>query len=448
MKGQLHEQDEDLLNLTARGKSAGKSKEGGAGLSGFDGSPSRSPLGPNSLLQLQRLAGNAAVTKLMTQSGGQAPLTIQRLKDDGSHDVEDDGEVDDVEEPKAQEYDRSRVPTRGNIAFETGKPTAVIGGAMGGGLGSGNVGIGSEIIGGANLLDAAMTIRSGYSRSRKKDDRAGVSLGESQMRTGGWGLGGGAVSSTEAGVNVGKAAGSHLAGLGVGAAGLGVVGGGITTLQGLWKMYKATGKLMELGRRSMLTADGHRWKERVGNREKWKLGVGALKVALGVLGIAAGALLIGSNPVGWALGIAAAAAGGAWALTKIAGKIRNLWERRKAKKEIEKRDPKGAKRKEAKVLADQVARECSTNARVAGEMVVALGTGDATVVAARNRAIEKMDAMVGKAQGVELPRPTENDKRAHDSFSLLGVLNISPEEAQSLSGQERIEKKLSVAESA
>ncbi|HWG72508.1 MAG TPA: hypothetical protein VG184_00475 [Acidimicrobiales bacterium] len=419
-------------------------RKGPAIHAGAPGSVPGEVITPGVVLQLQRLVGNTAVSRLITQSPTAVAVPVQRAGKAG--------EVDELDQPgNVRTLDHTRVPTRGNIAFEAAKPAGVIGGAAGGALGSGNFGIGSGIIGGAGLIDAGMTIHGGYSRRQAAlagRDLAGVSVGEGKMRSGGWGASGAAMGTTQAGLNIGKAAGSSLVTVGA-LGGLSVAGGGVMVLQGLWRMYKAAGKLSGLARRAMFTAAGERWKARVGNREKWKLGVGALKVALGALGIAAGALVIASNPVGWALGIAAAVAGGAWAITKIVGKIKDLWDRRKAKKEIAKRDPDGSKRKTAKALADAVVVECSTNARVAGEMVGALGTGRPGIAAAYLAAIDRMDATVGKATSpADFVKPSEDDKKAHDSFSLLGVLNIPPEEALSQSGQERIEKKLSVAESA
>jgi hypothetical protein len=428
-------------------------------------------LTPGAVLQLQRLAGNTAVSRLLSGSSPACSLRVQRLRED-----EED-----------LNYDRTRVPTRKAIGVEAAKPVAVLGGAGGAGLGTGNMYVGSEVVAGAGLIDAGLAVGKGYHRRRQaiaEQDVAGVSVGEAKMRSGGWSAAGSAAGTTQAGLNLGKSAGSTLAGLGVGAAAVGVVGGGLTALQGLWRMYKASGKLSDLSRLSMYTRDGKAWKERVANREKWKLGVAALKVAVGALGIAAGALLIGSNPVGWALGIAAAVAGGVWAISKIAAKIRDFSERRRVKKQLQAerntgspardadmpalepidqdvqadapqkeippaREGDSQKRNKARELADEVARQCSTNAKVASHMIGALGRGNI------ERYINWDAWAMATAKGTDRTphdrtprRPEEEDYRAVDSMSLLGVLNISPVEALSPSGQERVEKKLSVAESA
>lgn len=397
--------------------------------------------GDHPLLRLQRDAGNQAVQS--------AVATIQRAPTE-----------EEREQATAALYtmanNRARVPTRGNVALEIAKPTAVAGGAAGGFLGgnlgeAGNAGIATGVVGGAVLADAALTMRAGYSRraaALKAGDKAGVSLGEGKMRQAGWTATGGAVGATTSGLRIGHAAGSAAGGLLTAASSLGIAGGIVTAADGMWKVYNAAGKLWNLGKQTIYTPKGESWKERVGNRLKWKAGVGTLKALLGGLGIAAGALAIVSNPVGWAVGLAAAIAGGAWAVTKIVAKISDYWQRRKKKKEIEQRDPDGSKRKQAKELADEVARELSVNAKTAGEMRGALQSGNAYNVQARLKAIAAMQATVGKADAAALPKATQDDKEQHDAVSLLAVLNIEPAEAKSPSGQERIEKKLSVAEMA
>lgn len=407
---------------------------------------------PEAVLALQRLAGNKAVVQRIWNPFADTPAEKARKEAEKAR-------QDEMRRIAASPgYSDERLARKRDLVKEGALKSAVIGGGAGSGIGTGDMGIGSEIIGAASLVDAGMTGAFGYMRRRDalkpqpnlpKGDIAGASLGEGKMRSAGWGASSSTTATTQAGVNIGREVGTHgLTALGTAAGALGVVGGGITTLQGLWRMYKAAGKLSSLADRSMYTPEGEKWKDRVVNREQWKLGVGGLKVLLGALGIAAGALLIASNPVGWAVGIAAAAAGGVWALSKIGGKISAMRDRRNARQEVLKRDPDGAKTKNAKELADQVARECSENARTAGAMVAALKVGDSNAVLQWRANVRAMERTVGVATPRAMVRPKDEDKRNFDSFSLLGVLNIEPEEALTPSGQERIEKKLSVADSA
>src|SRR5205085_1738896 len=80
-------------------------------------------------------------------------------------------------------------------------------------------------------------------------------------------------------------------------------------------------------------------------------------------------------------------------------------------------DRHAAERKKVKAQADEIAREFSVNARVAGEMRGALGTGAVPVV---------VDHLSGKAGA---PQPSDIDFQAYDAWLLLGALNISPMEA-------------------
>jgi hypothetical protein len=416
----------------------------------------------------------------------------------------------------AADRDATRLPTSGNVAGEMAKPGAVGLAAEGtwggtashtGSFGGESMGAGMEVIPGIVVGDALMGMYSGHKRSAEAavvGDQAGVSIGDSKFRAnaqtagsaslgaagGGLKLGGIASGAYQTGgsmVQAGKHAANfaHGTALGASAAGLGIAGGAIMVGQGLWKAVKAGKKLSALKKKVMLTDTGEKWKTRVNNREKWKLGLNVLKVAAGALGIAAGALLLASNPVGWAIGIGAAVVGGAFAASKIANKISDIGDRHKAKKqmrakisgqsedsefsvlehakkqapagEVDPRDPDGPKRKAIKKQADEVAQICSENARVAGAMITALQTGDLyrsnlAVLTKGDKAGQalpfkvKIDGGIGPdvEQEIEIIKA---DIELADARNLLDVLNSKHEEALSESGQERIEKKLSVAES-
>jgi hypothetical protein len=229
--------------------------------------------------------------------------------------------------------------------------------------------------------------------------------------------------------------------------------------------------------------------------EKYKAAIAALKTGLGVLGIAAGALFLVSNPIGWGIGIAAAVAGGVWAAVKIAAKVKDANDRRKAANEIaqgkkpaeafdevtggardasssapgkstangksktprkpdsektgtghvtEKIGPKTGKadaRSKAIEQADLVARMASSHARLAHELRSALRFGNKNLVAG---ALER--AAQDKAFSLESSVEREEDRELHDSMLLLSSVNVDPDEALAESGQELIEKKLSKLE--
>ncbi|NJN82121.1 MAG: hypothetical protein HC802_07480 [Caldilineaceae bacterium] len=284
----------------------------------------------------------------------------------------------------------------------------------------------------------------------------------------------------------------------------GIVGGSVTAAMGGWRGGKAANKLWRLrSSKQMLSPEGDKWRARIKDREKAKLALNALKVIGGALGIAAGALVIGSNPVGWAIGIASAATVGGLVAYKLYTKYKK--KKRKAKElgletakqsfdnikepldrqpedpdkvddwqlgdygrvwgtgkkqdetpeerggegqELQEAQPEkldATKRKEAKKLGDVVAKNSSKSATVAWEIRQALGY----------RGYPGFTEMMGMLDGGVM---TPEDIRAgynkdqpyhkkflmaHDALVLLGILKLTPEQVESESGQELVEKKLS-----
>ena len=316
-------------------------------------------------------------------------------------DLDDNSLSDERNDPMARH--REFMPTRKDVGVEVAKPTFAVGSAGGGYLAAkdqptapGAVGgsayhastggaVGSEIFGGLLLADSALGVWNGLSarqEAQERGDTAGVRLGTRKAKSQGWGVAGGATGVAGGGIKLGAALGSTAVGLASAAGGLGVAGGALTVAQGSWKIYLAGKKLSGLSTVSPMTKKGKEWKTYAEGREKRKVGINALKVAAGALGIAAGALLIVSNPAGWAVGMTAAlAVGGALAVGKLSNKIGDAWNRRNAKKKMEKSgqldslakgqtpeqevaDP--ARRKEVHQLANKIAQENSQNARVRG----------------------------------------------------------------------------------
>jgi hypothetical protein len=467
------------------------------------GSRDRRPAGPpGDLLELQQAAGNVAVQRLLD-----TPV-VQRLRGWGEASRIPDAELDRIVTSGLARFsaadqaellgeharrkgtpaapDRTRLPTRGKIGVEVAKPSGLLAasgaaaGATSALAGRGGSGVGLDVFGGVVLADSLVTVASGYSRKEqaaKVGDTAGVNVGAAKMRSGAWDVAGGSVGVTRAGVKTGAAFGSAAVGLGAAAGGLGIAGGALSVAQGGWRAGQAAKKLWSMRNLEMLSDAGRRWKERIANREKWKVAVNALKMAAGALGIAAGILLI-SNPIGAAAAIGGLAltgviVGGVMAVGKIFNKVKDAYDRRQAKKKVKAKagaeaapaaapaagkvnpkDPYAAERVALKEQADEVVRECSTNARTAGEMrapLQALGGKP-------SNKLEGMEQLYNIEQGHDpLTDPgwvkqawaiTKAEPLALDSGALLKVLNVSPEEAVSESGQERIEKKLSVSESA
>lgn len=211
-----------------------------------------------------------------------------------------------------------------------------------------------------------------------------------------------------------------------------------------------------LGKLEMLTDEGEEWKKVVNKQQSSRRNLNLLKTLAGGLGIAAGALVLASNPVGWALGIAVGAVGAGLTMAKIGGKLNNMWKARKKKKEILNADPSKTpeyvtdedgeeleatdeeKRERTIELANEVAAECSVKARVAGEMIQAV------------RTVEEEDEEEEDEEEDYDYNEDEEDylyDLAEDAENVLTVIKVKKEDALSPSGQEYIEKKLSGLES-
>ncbi|WP_244927483.1 DUF4157 domain-containing protein [Nocardioides sp. W7] len=310
----------------------------------------------------------------------------------------------------------------------------------------------------------------------------GVRKGKSQGIAGGLGLAGVAKAGVETGFVVSAAGGNATAKMGMQAAleagktagdvglrtaagGLGIATGAISTLQGLWKGYKAGKKIWALSKgkgRDMLSTAGETWKAMILKAQKYKLAIAAAKTTLGVLGIAAGVLVLASNPIGWGIGLAAALIGGGMAIAKIVGKVKDAKKRAKISEdlkankpledalvpEIPKKDLPGAAeptvrqktRKEAIQHANTVAREASDIGDLAGRLRAALTAGgDYNLVPA---AVELSDHGVPVKESLA----TGPQQEMHDSFMLLSSIGVDAPVALSDSGQELIEKKISLVE--
>ncbi len=487
------------------------------------------PLSPATLRAIQRAAGNRAVCQVIKVQRLQHPdfpkdvgemsdlelLKANRFAHERhffgksfspedrkavfsemrARDLDDNSLSDERNDPMARH--REFMPTRKDVGVEVAKPTFAVGSAGGGYLAAkdqptapGAVGgsayhastggaVGSEIFGGLLLADSALGVWNGLSarqEAQERGDTAGVRLGTRKAKSQGWGVAGGATGVAGGGIKLGAALGSTAVGLASAAGGLGVAGGALTVAQGSWKIYLAGKKLSGLSTVSPMTKKGKEWKTYAEGREKRKVGINALKVAAGALGIAAGALLIVSNPAGWAVGIAALAVGGALAVGKLSNKIGDAWNRRNAKKKMEKSgeldslakgqtpeqevaDP--ARRKEVHQLANKVAQENSQNARYAAAMIAALQKGKEPsldwLVSFRDRYFPddkdftQTRAALGSIKGrrreqMQLLNLSDDDFERHDAQLILEVLNVDGEAALSESGQDLIQKKLSVAE--
>ncbi len=200
-------------------------------------------------------------------------------------------------------------------------------------------------------------------------------------------------------------------------AGASIVGGAInlaTGLHGLWSARRHSQKLDEKELKS--DAAIKTWLPHIRSQLGWRKRLLSLKSIGGAIGIAAGALLIASNPVGWALGAAAAVVGTGFVVAKIVKRLHESYKRRKAQEAAPPRA--GLSAEELKQHGEELARKISKNAQVAGEMIDAL------------RLLQR-----GQAD-------PEQTKTALDAIQILAALGIRPDEALSASGQELLQLRL------
>lgn len=417
--------------------------------------------------------------------------------------------------PKTYQGGAGKLPTNLEERGKAGVVGTVVGGAKVAGMATSGTGVAGNALGGAvggaaGLLTTADAL-TGLNNARKMGndaetygDKGMGNLSDRKYKNQGMQALGGAVTMAKGGVEMGYLAGAGESGikaamksgaangaLGAAAGGLGVAVGSVQTLQGLWKSGKAVQKLCRLtwGRsQEMYSKRGKgSWKPAILSAEKFKLGVGVVKTALGVLGIAAGALLIVSNPIGWGIGIAAAIAGGVYAATKIGAKIRDASKRTEIAKQIQGGQPadeieadgggkksviasnrdivknvkKANERSQKKnggaevgddvkarnvaiEKANEVARLASHTAVIASEMREAMLWADDT---GHEGVWGALEAEVEKPSGVPATFAHETWKELYDAYMLLSSINVTREEAVAPSGQELIEKKLSKMES-
>lgn len=404
---------------------------------------------------------------------------------------------------------------------EKAKPLGVGGAAMTSKIATSAAGGGSSganpVVGAALLFDGLATMKSGRGLKNEGvlyDDAAAIKKGNRKVAAGEVAVGAAAISSTKAGLDIANVATSAadatreaLAATAYGAAGagLGIAAGSVLVAQGAWRGGDAFRKVCRLqwGRaQTMLSERGALWKRFVTNREAAKIAINATKVALGALGIAAGILILSSNPIGWGISIAAGVAGLGFAIIKIREKINNASAKDKARKEIEAGKPpkdvvdadsiiaeanrveaakkagkranptsKASKgdgsvghavndytRQQAIASASEVARRASDNGRIADEMRSAMMED-----VDRNTIQKYMDVVntpsdadgalgaddgFARYQATEalLERMSTNGMEFIDASLILESINVSEAVAVSASGLDIIETKLTLAE--
>jgi hypothetical protein len=295
-------------------------------------------------------------------------------------------------------------------------------------------------------------------------DKAGRSIARQDIASNSVGLTKGAIGIASAGV--------QFAGVAKGvASGLGAATGALTIAEGL---FKGGVDAMHLHKtrtfKPLSNKKGKEWRDHIVDK-KWKrVGVNALKVIGGALGVA-GSIM----SAGILTGVSAAIGIGMSALKFGKG----LSQRYNMKKE--RKEDKDYKKDDKAISDDNIAKsnalrgKTSKSAGIAGEMIAAINYDEEKHKKMRGEHIASlkdpsiMDKMkdffnsfsddvnenenTKKAEQEQtnakkdLEAYTDEQKQSYDAVEILAAIGISPDSAKSASGQELIEKKISVTNS-
>ena len=338
----------------------------------------------------------------------------------------------------------------------------VVGGALGIGLGI------KGIISGSNRLDLA----------RKHGDHAGQAIAKEDIASNSVGLTKGAISTASAGVQFAGAAGNIGVGVAKGvASGLGAATGALTIAEGLFKGGVDAMHLHKTRTFKPLSSKGIDWRSHIVKKKSMRVGVNVLKVIGGALGVA-GSVMTGGT---LALGLAAASAGIGigMALTKMG---KGMHQRGKMKA-ARKADPEYKKENDKTISPENIAkanelRKTTKTGSIAFEMIEAVKKSSDDkhdemrklhIASQKGPSIkDKMlnffksfgkggdnnenkqnmiKAEEAQAKAANALMNFGSNFESYDAVEILAAIGISPEEAKSASGQELIEKKISVTNS-
>jgi hypothetical protein len=343
---------------------------------------------------------------------------------------------------------------------------------------------GASILGGAVGLGlGALGIKKGsdrLDRAKASGDKAGESLAIDQIATNSVGLTKGALSTASAGVKFAAAAKDIGLGAAKGAiSGLGAATGALTIAEGLFKGGIDAKHLHKTRTYVPVSKKGIDWRSHIVKKKAWRVGINALKVVGGALGVAGSVLTGGATAIG--LAAASAVIGIGSSVVKMGKGIANRRKMAAGRKEMFRGDAVGDGKSISESNIDK-ANKLRSNAKVsktgsiANEMIEAVKKFDegkyksiqsAHIVSQETPSIKDKIASVltwgaPRAQAKEnkaavkvknaeakeqLTKFDENDKQVYDANEILSAIGVSREEATSASGQELIEKKVSVTNS-
>ncbi len=342
---------------------------------------------------------------------------------------------------------------------------------------------GASILGGAVGLGlGALGIKKGsdrLDRAKLSGDKAGESLAIDQIATNSVGLTKGALSTASAGVKFAAAAKDIGLGAAKGAiSGLGAATGALTIAEGLFKGGIDAKHLHKTRTYAPVSKKGIDWRSHIVKKKAWRVGINALKVVGGALGVAGSVLTGGATAIG--LAAASAVIGIGSSVVKMGKGIANRRKMAAGRKEMF--PNAGADGKAISKTNIDNANKLRSNAKVsktgsiANEMIEAVKKFDegkyksiqsvhivsqetpsikdkilSLISKGAPRAQAKQNKEAVKVKNAEakeqLTKFDENDKEVYDANEILSAIGVSREEATSASGQELIEKKVSVTNS-
>ena len=339
------------------------------------------------------------------------------------------------------------------------------GGVLGGALG---IGLGIKgIISGSNRLNLA----------RKHGDKAGKAIAKEDIASNSVGLTKGAISTASAGVQFAGAAGNIGVGVAKGvASGLGAATGAVTIAEGLFKGGVDSMHLHKTRTFKPLSDKGKDWRSHIVKKKSMRVGVNVLKVIGGALGVAGSVMTGGALAVG--LAAASAGLGIGMSLLKVGKGMRQ----RGKMKDARKADPGYKKENDKTISKDNIAksnelRKTTKTGSIAFEMIESVkkaskldkiraahitshsgpeikdkmmnffkslirGHEENSNKRRMNEAEKQKDAAIKELAGY-----SGDEKQSYDAHELLTAIGVSKDEAASASGQELIEKKISVTNS-
>lgn len=200
-------------------------------------------------------------------------------------------------------------------------------------------GLGTGVVGLAQLYQGVTTVTGGKDKIKESkvfNDKGLETLGKEDVKDGLLSVGQTGLSLAKTGAKIGDSMG--LVGSGLTMSGLGILTNTITLGVSSYDLYKTIGSLWPDTKSKILSGKGTGWNNRINGQKKVSAGISTLKILAASAGIIGGALLLASNPVGWAIALGGTIVSAGIAGAKLYKSIKSkheISERLKVNKEID-----------------------------------------------------------------------------------------------------------------